>query len=177
MKPWVRYLLGKQSVVRRLSVLLQAGQLIGLAIVLCGLAIYTAAAGRNLVALIFASILFDMGQPMQQISNASRIAGIEPIARGRLNSVFVICIFIGQLWGTRASTSIFLGQGYSVTGAFWMACVCLGISVLFLRGPNEERKAIMGWKCGANLRKNKTAEPLEEKQGEARVEEDPVTKA
>ena len=122
------------------------------------------------------------------VTKTHPVYSIEPVARGRLNSIFVsspnptravrpksfvqvIFIFIGQIWGTRASTSVFLQHNWPITGALWCGCVGGAILVLFMRGPNEGRKTIFGWKGGANFRKDKPllAEP-EGKPGEATVE-------
>lgn len=69
--------------------------------------------------------------------------------------VQVIFIFIGQIWGTRASTSVFLQHNWPITGALWCGCVGGAILVLFTRGPNEARKSTVGWSGGSRLRKDR----------------------
>lgn len=51
--------------------------------------------GRNLAGLIVGVILMDLGVQAGHVSNQSRIYGIDPAARGRLNTVYMFCYFIG----------------------------------------------------------------------------------
>ncbi len=62
-------------------------------------------AGRNhLAALIAGCILLDMGAQCNQIANQTRVFGLDPGARSRLNTIYMTIYFLGASIGSYAST-------------------------------------------------------------------------
>jgi predicted MFS family arabinose efflux permease len=51
--------------------------------------------GKNIVGLIAGVILMDLGVQCGHVSNQTRIYGIDPAARSRLNTVYMFCYFVG----------------------------------------------------------------------------------
>ena len=51
--------------------------------------------GKNLAGLIAGVILMDLGVQCGHVANQTRIYGIDPAARSRLNTVYMFCYFVG----------------------------------------------------------------------------------
>jgi predicted MFS family arabinose efflux permease len=51
--------------------------------------------GKSLLGLIAGVILMDLGVQCGHVSNQTRIYGIDPAARSRLNTVYMFCYFVG----------------------------------------------------------------------------------
>jgi MFS family permease len=60
--------------------------------------------GYHIAGLIAGVILLDMGAQMTQIANQTRIFGINPDARSRLNTVYMVIYFGGAAVGSALST-------------------------------------------------------------------------
>ncbi|CAE6357792.1 unnamed protein product [Rhizoctonia solani] len=110
-------------------------------------AIYTGAAGINIGAVVVACFGLDVASQMNQVSNSSRIYAIEPLARARMNAVFIISLFLGQVMGTSVGTQVYLKYGWRPSGALALGFYGLQLFFLFLRGPNVARKTWLGWKA------------------------------
>jgi predicted MFS family arabinose efflux permease len=62
-------------------------------------------AGRDhLIGLVLGCILLDMGAQCNQIANQTRVFGLEPGARSRLNTIYMTLYFLGASLGSYAST-------------------------------------------------------------------------
>jgi hypothetical protein len=55
--------------------------------------------GRSFAALAVACVGLDVFRQLQQVSLTSRVLGLEPTARARLNAVVILSIFLGQVMG------------------------------------------------------------------------------
>ncbi|CAE6424881.1 unnamed protein product [Rhizoctonia solani] len=110
-------------------------------------AIYTGAAGLNIGAVVVACFGLDVASQMNQVSNSSRIYAIEPLARARMNAVFIISLFLGQVMGTSVGTQVYLKYGWRPSGALGLGFYGLQLIVLFLRGHKAARKTWLGWKA------------------------------
>ncbi|KAG8690218.1 hypothetical protein FRC11_013101 [Ceratobasidium sp. 423] len=111
-------------------------------------AIYTGAAGLNIGAVVVACFGLDVASQMNQVSNSSRIYAIEPLARARMNAVFIISLFLGQVMGTSVGTQVYLKYGWRPSGALALGFYGLQLIILFLRGHKVPRKTWLGWKTG-----------------------------
>ena len=56
----------------------------------------------HLVALVIGVIVLDMGAQMTQVANQTRIFGLDPSARSRLNTVYMTVYFTGAAAGLGA---------------------------------------------------------------------------
>jgi hypothetical protein len=62
-------------------------------------AIQVGAGGFNFAALSVACVGLDVFRQLQQVALTSRVIGLEPGARARLNAVVILSIFLGQVMG------------------------------------------------------------------------------
>ncbi|KAF8678319.1 MFS general substrate transporter [Rhizoctonia solani] len=148
-------------------------------------AIYTGAAGINIGAVVVACFGIDVASQMNQVSNSSRIyalvhnyaflnhfnhtlpSSIEPLARARMNAVFIISLFLGQVMGTSVGTQVYLKYGWRPSGALALGFYGLQLILLFIRGPKVGRKTWLGWKAAP-----KEPEAAAPNQAQARAEKD-----
>lgn len=114
------------------------------------------AGGIHLAAVAIACIGLDVFRQLQQVSLTRAALELDPSARGRLNTVVILSIFLGQVVGTRLGTKIFLDYGWRVNAAFAMGFMGLQFVFLFLRGPNVSRYTWIGWEGGWTCSKQAT---------------------
>ncbi|PLZ02545.1 MFS transporter [Burkholderia sp. WAC0059] len=72
-----------------------------------------AASGSSLVGLAIGVILLDVGVQSAQISNQSRIYALRPDARSRVNTVYMVCYFIGGAAGSAVGVSAWHAFGWT----------------------------------------------------------------
>ena len=71
-----------------------------------------------------------------------------------MNSVFIICLFLGQTTGSTAGTHLYTGHGWVVSSGLSLGLLGLAFLVLFARGPHSSRW--VGWDGGSRLSKKRT---------------------
>ncbi|KAG8953459.1 hypothetical protein FRC04_002301 [Tulasnella sp. 424] len=152
------------------GLVLWVGILIG---VLCGLAsqiVLVAGAGLNIAPIIIGCFGLDFALQLMQVSIAAKIYEIDPALRARLNAVFVISGFIGQVIGSALGSHIYLSAGWRANfGASAAFCGAM-ILVLLARGPHCERYTWFGWQGGGRLMKEKPGPAVDlEQEGEKRA--------
>ncbi|KAJ6263332.1 Phosphoribosylaminoimidazole-succinocarboxamide synthase [Drechslerella dactyloides] len=87
--PWIgRYVIDRWH--PQLSVIL------GTAVVLVGQVVGTYAGTRSVAAPVIQAWMIDLGISTAQVANWARIYGLDPSSRNRINSVFMLAVFIGQ---------------------------------------------------------------------------------
>lgn len=97
--------------------------------------------GRNLAGLIAGVILMDLGVQAGHVSNQTRIYGIDPAARSRLNTVYMFCYFVGGGLGSLSGALCWYKAGW------WGVCLvgagALGLALVvdILHGGAEKKKA------------------------------------
>jgi predicted MFS family arabinose efflux permease len=72
--------------------------------------------GRYFAGLIISVILMDLGIQIAHVSNQTRIYSLDPLARGRLNMVYMFCYFVGGALGS------YLGAVCWHHGGWWGVC-------------------------------------------------------
>jgi predicted MFS family arabinose efflux permease len=97
---------------------------IGIALVLVFLSyLILIAFGKSLVGLIAGVLLLDFSVQAGHVSNQTRIYGLAPEARSRLNTVYMVCYFAGGAIG-----SVLGAWSWRLAG--WSGVCCLGLSVM-----------------------------------------------
>ncbi|HEV2661278.1 MAG TPA: MFS transporter, partial [Ktedonobacteraceae bacterium] len=81
--------------------------------------------GHLLWGLILGVILLDMGTQGNQVSNQTRVYSLNPEARNRLNTIYMVSYFVGGSLGTALGT-----YGWSV--AHWTGVCVVGIAMLMV---------------------------------------------
>jgi len=84
--------------------------------------------GYHMAGLIVGVILIDVGAQMTQIANQTRIFGIDPGARSRLNTVYMVIYFAGAAMGSALSTIAwvhFEWHGVCALALVFISCAAL----------------------------------------------------
>jgi predicted MFS family arabinose efflux permease len=84
--------------------------------------------GYHILGLVLGVIVLDMGTQATQIANQTRIFGIEPGARGRINTVYMTAYFLGGSLGSLFSTIAWTRWGWG--GVCALALGLLGLAAL-----------------------------------------------
>jgi MFS family permease len=107
--------------------------IVSLSIALAALSfVVFALSGTSLIGLVIGVIVLDVGVQAAQISNQSRIYALKPEARSRVNTVFMVCYFIGGAVGS--------GVGAFVWPLFgWVGVSIAGLLFTALAGLNHLR--------------------------------------
>ncbi len=90
--------------------------------------------GRHLAGLIGGVILMDLGVQSGHVSNQTRIYGIDPAARSRLNTVYMFCYFVGGGLGSLAGALCWHWAGWWGVCAVGGAAIVLALGVEFWHG-------------------------------------------
>lgn len=91
----------------------------------------------------------DLGVQTSQVANRSSIYSIEPKARNRVNTVFMVFVFFGQLTGTSVGAHIYAEGGWIASQSFSVGAIGMGLLVTLTRGPWE--KGWIGWHGGLSI--------------------------
>jgi predicted MFS family arabinose efflux permease len=94
------------------------------------------ALGANLAGFIFGIILLDLAQQFGHVSNQTRIYGLVPEARSRLNMIYMTCSFSGGAAGSYLCTWFWNHAGWWGVCGFSLAVMAaaLGVWWAFNRG-------------------------------------------
>jgi predicted MFS family arabinose efflux permease len=99
-------------------------------------------AGATLSGLVIGVLILDLGVQAGHVANQTRIYALDPMARGRLNAIYMTCYFIG------GSTGSFLG-GVGWRYAQWPGVCACGIAAMavglavHIRGGRLARSAAL----------------------------------
>jgi len=93
----------------------------------------------------------DFGMLTAQIANRSAIYAIEPKARNRVNTAFMVATFCGQLMGTAAGNHIYANGGWIRSGSASVGFIGAALLFCLIRGPWET--SWVGWSGGWSMRK------------------------
>jgi predicted MFS family arabinose efflux permease len=80
----------------------------------------------HLVALVVGVVVLDMGAQMTQVANQTRIFGLVPSARSRLNTVYMTVYFSGAAAGSALATIAWVHWGWNGVCVLALGLIALG---------------------------------------------------
>lgn len=125
--------------------------LISMVILVAGICIGAYTGTFTVAGPILQAALQDFGLQMSQIANRSAVFGAAPKARSRVNTVYMIGAFCGQLMGTAVGNRVYDQSGWIVSGSVSLGFVGAALIMCLARGPAE--KGWLGWTGGFPIRR------------------------
>ncbi|KAJ5646470.1 Major facilitator superfamily domaingeneral substrate transporter [Penicillium lividum] len=125
--------------------------LISLTIALAGICIGTYTGTFSVAGPVLQAALQDFGLQMTQIANRTVIYSVAPKARSRINTVYMIGVFCGQLMGTAVGNRVYGERGWIMSGSVSVIFVGVAFILCMIRGPAET--GWVGWSGGIRIRK------------------------
>lgn len=125
--------------------------LVGLSMVLIAVTVGTYTGTLSIAGPILQAIFHDAGMMTAQVANRSSIYSLEPKARNRINTAFMLATFCGQLSGTAVGNHVYAQGGWIRSGSVSVGFCGGAILILCLRGPWET--SWLGWHGGWSMRK------------------------
>ncbi|EXJ86713.1 hypothetical protein A1O3_03666 [Capronia epimyces CBS 606.96] len=107
---------------------------------------------------IIQAVGIDVGLQTSQIANRTAIYGVAPKARNRVNTAYMVSVFVGQLIGTAVGNHLYAEGGWIASGSASVGFVCAALLVCLLRGPHEQ--GWIGWGGGYSMRKGVPNQPI-----------------
>ncbi|OHE92393.1 major facilitator superfamily transporter [Colletotrichum orchidophilum] len=101
---------------------------------------------------VIQAICIDMGIQTAQTANRTAIYTINPKARNRVNTAYMVCVFCGQLTGTAVGNRLYAQGGWRYSAGTSIGFIGLSLIITMLKGPRE--KSWIGWSGGWKLRKD-----------------------
>ncbi|KAF3938210.1 hypothetical protein ABW19_dt0203655 [Dactylella cylindrospora] len=151
--PWI----GKYVIDRWLPLL---STILGSLVVLIGQVIGAYAGKANVSAPILQAWFIDAGISTTQVANRAAIYQIDAKSRNRINSVYMLSVFIGQVMGTGVGAKTYAVGGWLASGSASVGITVLGLLVALSRGPHT--KAWVGWTGGTSFKLQTKAGDLEQ---------------
>jgi predicted MFS family arabinose efflux permease len=131
--------------------------LIGEVICLAGVIIGTYTGKHTVAGPVIQAICIDIGLQTSQIANRTSIYSVAPLARNRVNTAYMVSVFVGQLIGTAVGNALYADGGWIASGSASVGFVTLAILIGLARGPHE--KGWVGWRGGYDMRKGVPKKP------------------
>ncbi|KAI0388538.1 major facilitator superfamily domain-containing protein [Xylariaceae sp. FL0594] len=126
---------------------------IGLSFELVGVVVGTCIGSFTVAGPIVQAIFMDSGANFVHTANRSNIYGLDPRARNRINTAYMLFSFAGQLTGTAAGNRLYAQGGWVWSSSLNVALIGTGLVVALARGPRET--GWVGWKGGWRITKEK----------------------
>ncbi|SPO04234.1 related to dityrosine transporter [Cephalotrichum gorgonifer] len=96
------------------------------------------------------AVAIDVGSQTASVANRAAIYTIDPKARNRLNTAYMVMAFVGQLSGTSIGNRLYDAGGWTWSGACGMGFIAFSILIGFAKGPHEP--GWFGWSGGWAMR-------------------------
>lgn len=125
--------------------------ILGLSYCLIGTVIGTYTGKITVAGPIIQAFALDLGIQTSQIANRSAIFSIEPKARNRVNTAYMLSVFCGQLAGTAVGNKLYARGGWIGSGSCSVGFLGVALCLCFVRGPWE--KGWVGWHGGWSVRR------------------------
>lgn len=120
--------------------------IIGEFICITGIAVGTYTGTFTIAGPIIQAFMIDLGLQTSQIANRTAIYAIEPKARNRVNTAYMVSVFCGQLTGTSVGNSLYARGGWIRSGSASVGFIGAALVFCFAKGPWEKRW--VGWRGG-----------------------------
>ena len=135
--------------------------IIGELICLIGVIVGTYTGLHTIAGPVIQAVGIDIGLQTSQIANRTAIYKVEPKARNRVNTAYMVSVFCGQLMGTAVGNHLYAQGGWTKSGSASVGFVCIALLFCFLRGPHET--GWIGWHGGYNMkRENGGRKPMKD---------------
>ena len=125
--------------------------IVGELICITGISIGTYTGTFTIAGPIIQAFMIDIGLQTSQIANRSAIYVIEPKARNRVNTAYMVSVFIGQITGTSVGNTLYAQGGWHKSGSASVGFIGAALCFCFARGPWE--KGWVGWSGGWGIRR------------------------
>lgn len=125
--------------------------IVGELICITGISIGTYTGTFTIAGPIIQAFMLDFGLQSTQIANRTAIYAIEPKARNRVNTAFMVSVFIGQIVGTSVGNTLYAQGGWHKSGSASVGFIGAALCFCFAKGPWE--KGWVGWRGGWGIRK------------------------
>ena len=125
--------------------------IIGELICITGISIGTYTGTFTIAGPIIQAFMIDIGLQTSQIANRTAIYAIEPKARNRVNTAYMVSVFIGQIVGTSVGNTLYAQGGWHKSGSASVGFIGAALCFCFAKGPWE--KGWVGWRGGWGIRR------------------------
>ncbi|KAI0474358.1 major facilitator superfamily domain-containing protein [Xylaria cf. heliscus] len=126
--------------------------ILGVSFELVGIIIGTFIGSFTVAGPIVQAIFMDTGSNFAHTANRSNIYSLDPKARNRVNTIYMVFCFAGQLTGTAAGNRLYAQGGWVYSGSMCIGLIGAAILIGLARGPRES--GWVGWKGGWNIRRD-----------------------
>ena len=125
--------------------------IVGELICFTGIAIGTFTGTFTIAGPVIQAFMTDFGLQTTQIANRTAIYAIEPKARNRTNTAFMVSVFVGQIVGTSVGNTLYAQGGWHRSGSASLGFIGAALCFCFAKGPWE--KGWVGWRGGWGIRR------------------------
>ncbi|KAI4863506.1 MFS general substrate transporter [Hypoxylon rubiginosum] len=125
---------------------------LGLAFEFIGIVISTFIGEFSVAGPIIHAIMMDSGTNFSHTANRSNVYNLDPRARNRVNTAYMVFAFAGQIMGTAVGNRLYAQGGWVWSGSSNIAFIGVAIIVGIARGPRET--GWIGWSKGWHIRKD-----------------------
>lgn len=144
--------------------------ILGLVFEFIGIIISTFTGSFTVAGPIIHAIMMDLGTNFANTANRSNVYNLDPKARNRVNTVYMVFSFAGQITGTAVGNRLYARGGWVWSGSSNIAFVGVAIIVAVIRGPRET--GWVGWSGGWNIKNTDVRQTEQMVAAEANIEAD-----
>ncbi|ORY54940.1 major facilitator superfamily domain-containing protein [Pseudomassariella vexata] len=126
--------------------------ILGLSFEFVGIVVGTCIGKFTVAGPIVQAITMDTGANFAHTANRTNVYNLNPKARNRVNTAYMVFSFAGQLTGTAVGNRLYAQGGWLWSGGCNIAFIGTAILLCLVRGPREVRW--IGWGGGWNVRRD-----------------------
>lgn len=127
---------------------------LGLAFEFIGIVISTFIGSFTVAGPVIHAIMMDSGTNFAHTANRSNVYNLDPKARNRVNTSYMVFCFAGQIMGTAVGNRLYAQGGWVWSGSSNIAFIGVAIIIAIIRGPRET--GWIGWSKGWSIKKDDT---------------------